>query len=321
MEWPVPVINAGTQEIRQHIVAVGRADQLPHRQAHALSVIRRQNIPEVAGGDAEIHLVPHGDGSVPHQIAVGRNIIDYLRQNSSPVNRVRGGQKIPPFVQLRPQGLIRKNALDTGLCIVKVADDRADIHVFAPLRHHLGLLHRGNTVLGVIDLNPGLGHIRKSGHSGLAGIAGGSRQNAGCSLFTGLPQSGGQKLRQHLQGHILERGRRAVPQLQTIGILRHAPDRRRSGIVKLLRAVGALSEGQQLLLRIVGQIQRHDLCRPMGIIHRHQAFQKGPVDLRDSLGRQQSAIAAQPHLHSLRRRKGHTLVPRAEILHKIALLL
>ena len=175
MEGPVPVIDAGAEEVRQHIVAVGGADQLIYRQTHTLRVVRCQNVAEVAGGDAEVHLVPHGDGTIPHQIAVGGDVVDHLGQDTAPVDGVGRGQEITPLVQLRPDSLIGEDTLNAGLSVVKVTDDRPDVHILPLLRHHLPLLHGRDAVLGVVDLNTRLGHIRKAGHGRLAGIAGGGR--------------------------------------------------------------------------------------------------------------------------------------------------
>ena len=175
MEGPVPVIDAGAEEIRQHVVAVGGADQPVYRQAHALCVVRCQNVAEVAGGNAEVHLVPHGESAVPHQIAVGGDVVDHLGQDTAPVDGVGRGQEITPLVQLRPDSFIGEDTLNAGLGVIKVADDRPDIHILSLLRHHLPLLHGRDAVLGVVDLNTRLWHIRKAGHGRLAGIAGGGR--------------------------------------------------------------------------------------------------------------------------------------------------
>ena len=175
VEGPVPVIDAGAEEVRQHVIAVGGTDQLVYRQAHALCVVRCQNVAKVAGGDAEVHLVPHGESAVPHQIAVGGDVVDHLGQDTAPVDGVGRGQEITPLVQLRPDSFIGEDTLNAGLSIIKVADDRPDVHVLPLLGHHLPLLHGRDAVLGVVDLNTRLGHIRKAGHGRLAGIAGGGR--------------------------------------------------------------------------------------------------------------------------------------------------
>ena len=315
MERPVPIVNAGTEEIRQHIVAVGRADQLAYRQAHALGIIRCQNVAKVTGGDAEVHLVTHGNGVIPNQIAVSGDVVDHLRQNTAPVDGIGGGQEESPPVQLRPDGFIGEDPLHAGLGIVKVADDRPDVHILSLLGHHLLLLYGGHAVLGIVDLNPGLWHVGKALHGRLAGIAGGGHQNAGRPLLAGFPQGCGQQLGQHLQCHVLECGGGTVPQLQTIGAVLHLSDRSRRGIVKLLRAVGVMAEGQQLFLRVIRQVQSHDPGRPLGILHGDQAFQKMPVDLGDLFRRQQAAVPAQAHFHGFRCGQGYALVPCAVILH------
>ena len=51
MERPVPVIDPRTDEIRQHVIAVGRADQLPYRQAHPLGIVTGQDI---EGGNVDV---------------------------------------------------------------------------------------------------------------------------------------------------------------------------------------------------------------------------------------------------------------------------
>ena len=98
-----------------------------------------------------------------------------MGQDTAPVDGVGRGQEITPLVQLRSDSLIGENALNAGLSIIKVADDRPDIHILSLLGHHLPLLHGRDAVLGVVDLNTRLGHIRKAGHGRLAGIAGGGR--------------------------------------------------------------------------------------------------------------------------------------------------
>ena len=106
-----------------------------------------------------------------------------------------------------------------------------------------------------------------------------------------------------------------MPQLQTIGAVLHLSDRSRRGIVKLLRSVGVMAEGQQLFLRVIRQVQSHDPGRPLGILHGDQAFQKMPVDLGDLFRRQQAAVPAQAHFHGFRCGQGYALVPCAVILH------
>ena len=48
MEGTVSVIDTGADKVGQHIVGIGGADQLIHRQAHLHGVIGRQNVAEIA---------------------------------------------------------------------------------------------------------------------------------------------------------------------------------------------------------------------------------------------------------------------------------
>ncbi len=59
------VVGAGGEEIGQHVVLVGSADQLPHGQTHPLCVVACQDVAEVAGGHTEVHLVAEGDPCRP----------------------------------------------------------------------------------------------------------------------------------------------------------------------------------------------------------------------------------------------------------------
>ena len=106
-----------------------------------------------------------------------------------------------------------------------------------------------------------------------------------------------------------------MPQLQAVGLPVQRPDRGHSLRVELVGTVGISSEGQQFLLRIVRQIQSHNLCRPGLIPSIHQAPQKRLTDLGDGLRRQQSAIPAQPHFDGLRRVHAKGFVPRTVIFH------
>ena len=178
VEGPVLVVHAGAEEVRQHVVAVGGADQLVHRQAHALGVVGRQDVAEVAGGHAEVHLVAHGQLAVPDQVAVGGDIVDHLGQDAAPVDGVGGGQEVAPVRQGGPDGLVGEDALHAGLGVVKVAHHGADAHVGAVLGDHLGLLDLGHAVLGVEHQDLGLGHVGEALHGGLAGVAGGGHQDA-----------------------------------------------------------------------------------------------------------------------------------------------
>ena len=54
MERAVAVVDTGVQELGQHVVAVGGADQALNRQTHLLGNERREDISEVSGGHADV---------------------------------------------------------------------------------------------------------------------------------------------------------------------------------------------------------------------------------------------------------------------------
>lgn len=87
--------------------------------------------PKLPVGTQKFTLSPIGESAVPHQIAVGGDVVDHLGQNTAPVDGVGRGQEITPLVQLRSDSLIGENALNAGLSIIKVADDRPDIHILS----------------------------------------------------------------------------------------------------------------------------------------------------------------------------------------------
>ncbi len=159
MEGAVAVIAAGADEVSEHIVAVGGADQPVDRDPHLPGIVGGQDVAEVSCGDADVHRLVWLDLLVPQQVAVGGDIINDLGQHPAPVDGVGGGEEVPPAGQLLAERLVGKELLDSGLGIVKVAEDRADAHILPLLGDHLKLLDGGDAVLGVEDQDAGAVHI------------------------------------------------------------------------------------------------------------------------------------------------------------------
>ena len=111
-----------------------------------------------------------------------------------------------------------EHLLDTGLGIVEVAPDGADLHVIAGLGGHLGLLDGGYAAVGVEHDDAGALYIVEALQCGLAGIAGGGGEDDHVALHALGPGGGADKAGQHRQGHVLEGGGGAVVQLQHIFI-------------------------------------------------------------------------------------------------------
>ena len=206
MQGSAAVIGAGGEEIRQHIVFVGGADERSHRQSHLLCQVPGQNVSKVAGGDGEVHLLPPGNLSPLQKVAVGLEIIGNLGGKPSQIHGVGGGK-----AAVISGG---KDMLHPGLGIVKVALHPEHEDVAPLLGHHLGLLHLRDPAFRVehADFHPR--NIPEALQSCLAGVSrgGGEDENVFFHPFLGL--SGGEKLGKHAKGHILEGAGGAVEQLQ-----------------------------------------------------------------------------------------------------------
>ena len=61
VEWAVLIISTCANKVREHVVRVGRAHELAHRQTHFLRVPPGEDVTEVAGRHDEVELVAHGD--------------------------------------------------------------------------------------------------------------------------------------------------------------------------------------------------------------------------------------------------------------------
>src|SRR5699024_9524425 len=122
-----------------------------------LGVVAGQNIAEVAGGDAEVHLVAESDLARLQQLGVGGKVVDDLRRQPAPVDGVGAGQADVPLCQAGGDLLVGKDPLDAGLGVVKVAARRVHRHVGPLLGGHLQPLDLAGAAGGVKDgdLHPG----------------------------------------------------------------------------------------------------------------------------------------------------------------------
>ena len=184
------IIGTRTDEVREHVVCVRRADELAHRQAHFLGIPAGKNIAEVAGRHDKVQLVAHGDHTAGNGVAVRREIDD-LRQQAAPVDRVGRGQEPAALRELGSKRLVTKDLLDTGLRVVKVAAHGADRDVIARLRDHLQALDLRHAAVGVEHEDLRARHVGKALQGRLAGVARGGDKDAHlpllAALFSGSP--------------------------------------------------------------------------------------------------------------------------------------
>ena len=315
VERPVPVVDAGAQEVGEHIVAVGGADQLVDGQAHFAGVESGQNIAEIAGRHTDIYTLTGGNLFVPQQVAVGRDIVDDLRQDPAPVDGVGRGEEVAPARQLPAEPLVGEEPLYAGLGVVEVAHHGGYPHVAPLLGYHLQLLDLGNPVLRVEHQNFSPGHILKALQGPFARVAGGGHQNAGRLVLLCLHQGGGQQVGQHLQGHVLKGAGGAVPQLQTVGIAVQRVYRSHRRRVKFVRSVGGVRVVGKLLDGELLQKHLHNVHRPLLIGHGFDVLQRLAGQLGDIIGRQQAAVLGQSLGDGLGGGILHRSVPCTDIAH------
>ncbi len=118
-----------------------------------------QDVTEVAGRDAEVHLLARCYQPGVDKVAVGGEIIRYLRQQPAPVDGVGRGQEPAVSLQLGGELPVGEDSLHARLGVVKVALHGADADVVPALRYHLEPLHVADAVARIED------HIRVPGTS------------------------------------------------------------------------------------------------------------------------------------------------------------
>ena len=159
---PVPVISAGFQEISQYIVGIGRANHGLDGQAHVLGIIPGQNVAEVAGGHHHIHGLAYLQLTHFAQIRISGEVIDNLRHQTAPVNRIGRREHHILLCQLRLDFVIGKDRLNGALGVVKIAVNGTDCHILTLLGGHLQLLHGRHAVHRVKHQDLGLVNILKA---------------------------------------------------------------------------------------------------------------------------------------------------------------
>ena len=92
--------------------------------------------------------------------------------------------------------------------------DTDHVCILSPLRHHLLLLDRADTVLRIEYDNAGSRHISKPGQSCLTRISGGCGQDNDLIFDVVLPGTGGKQIRKDGQSHILKCDGSSMEQLQ-----------------------------------------------------------------------------------------------------------
>ena len=214
MELTARVIGAGTDEVCQHVIFIGRADQTAHGQPHALGIVTGKDVAEVAGRNAEVHWLAPGDSAVLCQTEVGIEVVNDLRNQPSPVDGVCAGKANTALFKRFRHRRIGKNFFHTGLGVVKVSVHRVNMDVFSLLGRHLQALDLTGAGIGVKDRNLNVLKPGIARQSRLAGITGSRHQNPGCLGTAQILFALEQQLGHQLKGVVLERAGGPVPQFQ-----------------------------------------------------------------------------------------------------------
>ena len=111
----------------------------PHRQAHPLGIVARQDIAKVASRHTEVHNTPKRS-SCPQKLAIGRKIVNDLWHKTAPVDGVCAGQPYALFCQCRGHSRVAKDLLYAGLGIIKVSLYCVHCNIGALLGSHLQTL-------------------------------------------------------------------------------------------------------------------------------------------------------------------------------------
>ena len=207
--------------------------------------------------------------------------------------------------QLGGEGSVVEDRLDGGLAGVEVAAEAEDREVLSRLRDHLQLLQRRDAGVGVVHADPGVGAVGEAVERRHAGVAAGRHQDeeveVGDALGVGHLQRLAEVQGHALQRHVLERQRRAVPELEDVTPRGHVAHRGDLGMVE----VGAVGPGRDLAGAGGGDIEAKRL------VHGRSASVVGNVGQRDHLvdrerreplGHEQAAAGSDPLEDRLRER-------------------
>ena len=259
-ERTVAVVDARRQEVREHVVGVARHDEVAHGQAHAVRIVAREHVAEIARRDAEVDLGALFDLVGLDELAVGVEVVDDLGHEAADVDRVGRGEFHAFVGELLPE-VRGEDLLDGALHVVEVALDGGDRDVAALLGRHLQVLDVAHLAMRIEDRDADAGHVHEARKGGLARVARGRRRDHDAAAR--VLERGAHELRQHAQGNVLEGGRGTVMQLEQ-EFVAHA-GHGRHGDAREVVGIGALDALGELGFREVGEQDREDAQRRLAV--------------------------------------------------------
>ena len=299
---PERLVDAAGERARENVVLVGGDDQPLDRQPHPLGVIAGENVAEIAGRHRE------------RDVAIGRaerdrggEIIDDLREDARPVDRVDAGER--EFVA---EGEIVEQRLHDVLAIVERAFDRDRVHARLVDRRHLPALHVGDAPVRIEDEDVGPRAAAEGLDRRRAGVARGRADDGRAP--TAPRQRMVHQAPQPLHGEVLERQRRAVEQFEQEQIVVDLDQRRLGGVAEA--AIGVLGHGLEIAgRRFAADEGRDDARGGLGVGQPGQRADRVRRDLRERLGRIEAAVAGEAREHRVEKAERRRLAARRNIAH------
>ena len=111
------------------------------------------------------------------EFEVAGEVIDDLRDEPPPVNRVCGAELDSQLIEFFTDCLIAEDFLNAVLRVVEISSDRRDVDIGAGLRDHLQSLNLAYAAVGIKDHDFSLRHVRETRQSRLARVTGGRHED------------------------------------------------------------------------------------------------------------------------------------------------
>ena len=300
---PGRAVFARRQGARENVVLVGGDDQPLDRQPHALGVPAGEHVAEIAGRRGE-----RDAASRRAERDGGGEVIDDLREDARPVDRVDAAQRQP--VAKRQ---IAEQAFDDVLAIVEGAVDGDGVDARPVDRRHLPPLHVRHAALRIEDEDvDALGAAERLDRR-RAGVARGRAEDGRAPAA--LAERPVHRAAEELHGEILERQRRPVEQFEQKQIVVELAQRRPRRVAEA--AIGLLRHRPQFRLAPrPGDERRHYASGGLRVGLAGQSGDFGGGESRNDVRRVEAAVTGEARQHGVEKGLARRLTAGRHIIHE-----
>ena len=296
------LVGAGRERARQDVVDVGGDHQPVDRQAHAHGDVAGIDVAEIAGRHRERDLAMRRA-----ERDRGGEVVDRLRDDARPVDRVDAGQRHPIA-----KSVVVEQALHDRLAVVEGAFDRERVDVVVGGRGHHAPLHVGDAPVREQHEDVGAAAAAERLDRRAAGVAGGRHHHRGALAARG--QHVIHQPAQKLHRQVLEGERRAVEELEheIVGaVLRQRRHRRMAeAAVGLARHAGEVVLGNRVADERPDHLDRHLGIGPPG--ERRDGF---GVEPRPGFRHIEAAVAGEPRERHVDKTERRSLAAGGYVTH------